>query len=96
MSAKHLIAAVATVAFTFASAALTATTAFAETTDSAAATAANATVSGAALAGTKLEKSGGLTRAEVVAQTRQALKDGKIPAGETDFDVAQTLKHVVK
>lgn len=96
MSAKHLIASIATVAFTIATAALTATTAFAETADNATATTANAAVSGAALAGAKVEKTGGLTRAEVIAQTLEARKNGQIPTGETDFDVAQTTKHFAK
>lgn len=101
MSTKHLIATIATVAFTIASTALTATTAFAETADDAVATstgaaAAPATVAGAALAGTKAEKSTGLTRAEVIAQTLDARKKGLIPETEADFDVAQTKKHVAK
>lgn len=98
MSAKHLIASIATVAFTIATTALTATTAFAGTPDSATATSttANAAVSGAALAGAKVEKTGGLTRAEVIAQTLEARKNGQIPTGETDFDVAQTTKHFAK
>jgi hypothetical protein len=98
MSTKHLIATIATVAFTLASTALTATTAFAETADDAVvtSTAANAAVAGAALAGTKAEKSTGLTRAEVIAQTLDARKKGLIPETEADFDVAQTTKHVAK
>jgi hypothetical protein len=100
MSTKHLIATIATVAFTIGSAALTATTAFAETADDAVATstgaAAQATVAGAALAGTKAEKSTGLTRADVIAQTLDARKKGLIPETEADFDVAQTKKHVAK
>ncbi len=103
MSTKHLIATIATVAFTIASTALTATTAFAETADDAVATstasqaaAAQATVAGAALAGTKVEKSTGLTRAEVIAQTLDARKKGLIPETEADFDVAQTKKHAAK
>lgn len=99
MSTKHLIATIATVAFTIATTALTATTAFAETADDAIATssgAAAATVSGAALAGTQTEKSTGLTRAEVIAQTLDARKKGLIPETEADFDVAQTKKHIVK
>jgi hypothetical protein len=98
MSTKHLIATIATVVFTIASTALTATTAFAETADDAVATsaAAQATVAGAALAGTKVEKSTGLTRAEVIAQTLDARKKGQIPETEADFDVAQTKKHAAR
>jgi hypothetical protein len=101
MSTKHLIATIVTVAFTIASTALTATTAFAETPDdavatSAASTGANMAVSGAALAGTKAETSHGLTRAEVIAQTLEARKKGLIPETEADFDVAQTKKHTAK
>jgi len=93
MTAKTLIAAVATVAFTVAATAMTVTTAFAA--EPAQAAPANATAT-AAVTSTVANKDSGLTRAQVIAQTIEARKKGLIPETEADFDVAQTKKQFAK
>jgi hypothetical protein len=91
MTAKTLLAAVATVAFTVAATAMTVTTAFA------AEPTANAnTTATVAVTSTVTDKDSGLTRAQVIAQTIEARKKGLIPETEADFDVAQTKKHFAK
>jgi len=93
MTAKTLIAAVATVAFTVAATAMTVTTAFAA--EPTPATTANTTAT-VAVTSTVADKDAGLTRAQVIAQTIEARKKGLIPETEADFDVAQTKKHFAK
>lgn len=95
MTAKTLIAAVATVAFTVAATAMTVTTAFAAEPAPAPSPAAN-TAATAAVTSTVADKDAGLTRAQVIAQTIEARKKGLIPETEADFDVAQTKKHFAK
>jgi hypothetical protein len=93
MTAKTLLAAVATVAFTVAATAMTVTTAFAAEPTQAATANTTATV---AVTSTVADKDTGLTRAQVIAQTIEARKKGLIPETEADFDVAQTKKHFAK
>jgi len=93
MTAKTLIAAVSTVAFTLAATALTVSTAFAA--EPSPAPAAN-TAAAVAVTSTVTDKNAGLTRAQVIAQTVEALKKGLIPETEADMDVAQTKKHFAK
>ena len=93
MTAKTLIAAVATVAFTIAATAMTVTTAVAAEPTSATAT----QTAGAVLSVAKTaQASTGLTREQVIAETIEARKKGLIPETEADFDVAQTKKPASK
>ncbi|MYM74096.1 DUF4148 domain-containing protein [Duganella sp. FT109W] len=87
---KHLLSAVATVAFAIAATATTVTNAFAEAPAAPAAPAAPVTKT------VKVEAPAGKTRAEVQAEYLEARKNGTLLETEADFDVAQTRKQVVK
>jgi hypothetical protein len=84
---KHLLSAVATVAFAIAATATTVTNAFAATPAAPAAPASKTTT---------VQVPAGKTRAEVQAEYLEARKNGTLLETEADFDVAQTRKHVVK
>ena len=93
MTAKTFLATIATVALTVAATAVTVTSAVAaEPTQSAA----HANTAASAASSAVVEQSKGLTRAQVIAQTLEARKQGLIPETEADFDVAQTKKQIAK
>lgn len=93
MTAKTFLATIATVALTVAATAMTVSTAVAAEP---AQSAANTSTAAAAVASTVVEQGKGLTRAQVIAQTIEARKQGLIPETEADFDVAQTKRQIAK
>jgi hypothetical protein len=101
---KHLLSAVATVAFAIAATATTVTNACAQppsypTTAKPAPTAGSSSAESSAASSApsgKTAEPAGKTRAQVQAEYLEARKNGTLIETEADMDVAQTRKHGVK